>query len=233
MAFNFRQFVVHDEQSTQRVGTDAMLLGAWINPGSVRKVLDIGTGCGVLALMMAQQCEAQVDAIDIDGPSIFEAKQNFLNSPWNSRINAINASLAEFGDHFPPGYDLIITNPPYFSKSLKSPSARKNQARHDDCLSLTELVSSVKKLLAPAGRFALILPAGQAAKCIPLCLSNTLHLTRRTSVHPKPAAPAKRVLLEFSLSGSTGVIESELNILDASGKFSYAYLSMTGSFHNF
>ena len=233
MAFNFRQFVVHDEQSTQRVGTDAMLLGAWVNPGSARKVLDIGTGCGVLALMMAQQSEAQVDAIDVDGPSILEAKQNFLNSPWNSRINAIHASLAELAAPTLPGYDLIITNPPYFSKSLKSPSARKNQARHDDSLSLTELVSTVKKMLTPLGRFALILPADQAARCIPLCLSHTLHLTRRTSVHPKPAAPAKRVLLEFSLSGSTGVNETELNMVDASGKFSYAYLSMTGSFHNF
>lgn len=233
MAFNFRQFVVHDEQSTQRIGTDAMLLGAWVNPGSARKVLDIGTGCGVLALMMAQQCEAQVDAIDVHGPSILEATRNFSNSPWNSRVNAIHTSLAEFRTHFLPGYDLIITNPPYFSQSLKSPSVRKNQARHDDSLSLTELIPTVKKLLTPAGRFALILPADQAAKCISLCLSNALHLMRRTSVHSKPATQAKRVLLEFSLYESSGVIASELNILDVSGKFSYAYLSMTGSFHHF
>ncbi len=233
MAFKFRQFLVHDEQSTQRVGTDAMLLGAWVNPGSARKILDIGTGCGVLALMMAQQCAAQVDAIDIDGPSILEAKSNFSNSPWNGRINAIHASLAEFSAQSLPEYDLIITNPPYFSNSLKSPSARKNQARHDDSLSLTELVMTVKKLLTPAGRFALILPAGQAARCTSLCLSNALHQVRRTSVHPKPATQPKRVLLEFSSSGSAGTTESELNILDASGKFSHAYLSMTGSFHHF
>ena len=233
MAFRFRQFSVEDTQSTLRVGTDAMLLGSWANPGNSKKIIDIGTGCGVLALMMAQKSEGMIEAIDIDQASVIEALTNFAHSPWASRISAINASLQEFSRQVKADYGFIITNPPYFTRSLKSPSARVNQTRHDETLTLAELAGAVSRLLASDGCFALILPAEAADRFQIACADNGLFPSRILIVFPKPSSPAKRVLIEFSKNKIEFPLNAELTILDASGKYTPEYLSLTGCFHNF
>jgi tRNA1Val (adenine37-N6)-methyltransferase len=233
MPFRFRQFQVEDERSTLRVGTDAMLLGAWAQPGPAQKILDIGTGCGVLALMMAQQSVARIEAIDMDLPSVNEARRNFLNSPWSNNLSAIHCTLQEFSIFATPDYDLILTNPPYFYDSLKSPDIKRNNTRHENSLSLEELVARVNFLILQNGRFTLILPSEAAYKCCSLCQSVGLYLIRQTTVYPKPAAPPRRILLEFSKIKVAKPIRSELTILDTAGNFSEAYLTLTGRFHNF
>ena len=233
MPFRFRQFLIEDNRSTLRVGTDAMLLGSWAQPGSALKILDIGTVCGVLALMMAQQSDATVEGIDIDLPSVHEATANFSQSPWNKRLTAVHSSLGDFSMNTDNCYDFIITNPPFFSNSLRSPSSRKNNARHEDGMSIGELIATVSKLLSENGRFTVILPTQQAAQCCLLCQETGLKLLRRMIVYPKPAAPAKRIMMEFSKTGISAAAESELTILDTSGKFSNAYLTLTSSFHHF
>jgi tRNA1Val (adenine37-N6)-methyltransferase len=233
MAFRFRQFSVDDTQSTLRIGTDAMLLGSWANPGNAGKILDIGTGCGVLALMMAQKSEGMLEAIDIDHSSVIEAGSNFAQSPWPSRISAIHISLQEFASRAKAEYGFIITNPPYFTRSLKSPSVRVNQTRHDDSLSLNELAGIVSLLLTPEGSFALILPSEAANRFQVTCAYKGLYPLRTLVVYPKPSSPAKRILMEFSKNKIENPLNAELTILDASGKYTPEYLTLTGCYHNF
>ncbi len=233
MAFHFRYFEVEDEDSSLRVGTDAMLLGSWATPGKAKKILDIGTGCGVLALMMAQKSGATIDAIDTDLPSVMEARKNFSNAPWSSRITAIHHPLQSFSCGDATGYDFIISNPPYFSNSLKSPSARINKTRHDDSLSLLELAQKVSDLLSVDGRFSVILPSEPAQRFRLICEKFHVYLSRRMVIYPKPAAPSKRMLLEFSKS-QVGLEDcQELIIRDSSGRYTDEYLVLTKDFHNF
>ncbi|MCK9219391.1 MAG: methyltransferase [Bacteroidales bacterium] len=233
MAFRFKQFNIEDTHSTLRVGTDAMLLGAWACPDTSLKILDIGTGCGILAIMMAQQSEGYIEAIDVDLPSVCEAVSNFSKCPWSKRLTAIHSSLQEFSTQIEYQFEFIITNPPYFSNSLKSRSERKNKTRHDDGLTIEELVTFVDILLTQDGRFTLILPPEPAKKCCFLCEKTALHLKRRMMIYPKPGKPPVRILMEFSKSVVSNLMESELTILDSTGKFSDAYFALTSKFHRF
>lgn len=233
MAFRFRQFEINDLDSTMRVGTDSMLLGAWADPGDAVRILDVGTGCGILALMMAQKSEAVIDAVEIDEPSAMQALENFRYSPWGNRINLIRGSFQEFSSESAGNYDFIISNPPYFTSSLTSHLARKNLARHDRSLNLKDLAKGVATALKHGGRFAVILPFQALEAAIRLSASHKLHPRRCTRVHPKPGAPARRVLLEFMKDEIKPVESMDLTILDESGKFSAAYLTLTSEFHLF
>ncbi len=233
MAFHFQQFTIEDAGSTLRVGTDAMLLGSWANPGKAKKILDVGTGCGVLALMMAQKSEAVIDAIEIDPPSVLDAKNNFRNSRWAGRISVMEVSLQCFSGTTEGEYEFVITNPPYYAKSLKSPSARINQTRHDESLTLPDLAMHVSDLLAGNGSFALILPFEPANKFQTICAGCGLYPSRSLVVYPKPGTPPKRVLMEFTKIKIHYPEADSLTILDASGKFTAGYLAMTQDFHRF
>ena len=233
MAFRFLRFTGEDKQSTLRVVTDSMLLGSWANPGTAGRILDIGTGCGVLALMMAQKSAAAIDAIDIDMPSVTEAAENFSGSPWHSRITAIHTSLQAFSCHATAGYDFIITNPPYFSNSLKSPKVRVNYTRHDESLPLSALARHASHLLTADGRFALVLPSDAAGRFRTICDGNGLYLSRNLDVYPGQTKLPKRTLMEFTKCRIGDPESSTLTILDEPGKFTPEYLALTGGFHNF
>ncbi|MEI6682300.1 MAG: methyltransferase [Bacteroidota bacterium] len=233
MAFIFKQFEVEDRQSTLRVGTDAMLLGSWASPIHATRILDIGTGCGVLALMMAQKSGATIEAIDIDPASVNEARGNFERCPWSDRISAVHETLQHLAAGSMHGYDFIITNPPYFSNLLKSPSQRKNHTRHDLSLTREELVQSVLKILTENGRFALILPAGVAETFIALAGTSGLFLQRRLDVSAKPASPPLRTLMEFGRMDCRPANEPTLSLRDDSGGYMPEYLLLTAEFHYF
>ena len=233
MAFRFLRFTVEDKQSTLRVGTDSMLLGSWANPGTAGRILDIGTGCGVLALMMAQKSAAAIDAIDIDMPSVTEAAANFSGSPWPSRITAIHASLQAFSCDATAVYDFIITNPPYFSNSLKSPKVRVNHTRHDESLPLSALARHASHLLTTDGRFTLVLPSDAASRFRKICAGYGLHLSRCLDIYPRPEKLPKRTLMEFTKDRISDPESSSLTILDEPGKFTPEYLALTEGFHNF
>lgn len=232
MPFQFKHFSVDDLQSTQRVGTDAMLLGAWADAPISTRILDIGTGCGVLALMLAQKTSAKIDAIDIDESSVAEASANFHNSAWNNRLSAFCISLQAFSRQLSL-YDYIITNPPFFSSSLPSPDKRRSYARHDDRLPMQELIRAVATLLSPVGRFALILPVKESDSFIQQAYQASLYLLRKTTVFPKRHSPPKRVLMEFGRTSRDVIAGNELIILESDGSFSSEYLTLTADFHNF
>ena len=225
--------MICDDQSTQRVGTDAMLLGAWTDPQNAESILDIGTGCGVLALMLAQKSSATIDAIDIDKQSVEQAACNFQNSPWKDRMNAIHRSWQTFHENTRNRYDLIITNPPYFSQSLKSPVFRKNLARHNSSLTWSEILRGADRIMTLKGRLSLILPNDELISTIQPALDGKLFLRRETLVLPKPSGKANRVLLEFAREQPEKVSSTTLIILDDQNHFSSSYLQMTKDFHRF
>lgn len=198
-----------------KVGTDAVLLGAWAKTYGVRRALDIGTGTGIIALMLAQKCGASIDAIDIDADSIHEAKQNTQNSPWSDRLHLHHISLQDFAKMQDEPYDLIVSNPPYFNDSLPATEESRTKARHTVLLPFSDLVECTAKLLAKDGKFCVILPPREGEKFREIALTKGLHLNRITRVKTTPEKPEKRWLMQFAftpkpqLSDSTLVIEKD------------------------
>ena len=197
--FRFKQFSVDDSRSPMKVGTDGVLLGAWFEAGQdCGRILDIGTGCGVIALMAAQRTGAAVEAIDIDPGCIEDARENVAASPWSDRITAHETSLVDFvarcgADRF----DHILSNPPYFVDSLLPPQKGRTRARHAESLPSAELAACVAELLAPDGIFSIILPPREARLFVSYATEYNLYLRRLAHVHTYDGIPPKRVLMEF------------------------------------
>lgn len=182
-----------------KVGVDSVLLGSWIAVnGTEKNVLDIGTGTGLLALMMAQRIsDANITACEIDYFAYEQACENVRSSKWNERISVINTDIKIYAENSGK-FDLIICNPPYFENSLKSQNSRKNFARHDDSLSFSELIDCVHKLLSPNGRFAVIIPQDRLLSIVDLAGQKQLFPLRRLNVKPKENKPVNRIILELS-----------------------------------
>ncbi len=216
-----------------RTGTDAMLLGSWAEPGNARRVLDVGTGSGILALMIAQKSDARVDAIDIDRPSVNEASLNFVNSPWRERLTIHHESLQHFclnrGDSF--GY--IISNPPFFSRSLTPTDIRKRVARHDDRLPIEDLVSIAAELLTKNGTLGIVFPAASDGLVVEHCRKHNLFRKKALTVRTKANSQPVRILSEFTNAGEQPCTEQELVIRDGHGNYSAEYLHLTRDFHFF
>lgn len=234
-----------------KVNTDGVLLGALMHmDGSERRLLDIGTGTGTIALMAAQRLSEAgltgsntlssspsasvpdgftIDAIDIDAPSAEEAAMNFAASPWSTRLRAFHSALATFR---PDGeYDLIFSNPPFFTETLHSPSERKARSRHTDALPLEEIISFAEEHLSPDGRLALILPASREEETAELALRNGLQTSRITEIHGSDRKPAYRVIMEISRrAGQNGEPLRERVTINMNGKYSEQYLEIV---HNY
>ncbi len=192
-----------------KVGTDAILLGSWATGPNPNRILDIGTGTGVIALMLAQRFpKAQVVAVEIDSLTCQQADDNFRNSPWADRLTVVNSAV----QNLEPGqqFDLIVSNPPYFDGSLKPPDADRQTARHCDALSLEDLVKAADRLLSPRGRFAVILPVDRAEILRRLMLQSKMQCNRQCFVIPTPRKAPKRLLLEFARNAPETIEESEL-----------------------
>ncbi|WP_039858668.1 tRNA1(Val) (adenine(37)-N6)-methyltransferase, partial [Segatella buccae] len=197
--FRFRQFSVRHDRCAMKVGTDGVLLGAWA-PGG-RSILDIGTGTGLIALMMAQRFpEAHVTGIDIDGDAALQARENAADSPFAPRIEVAHSSLAGFvAAASPPlSFDSIVCNPPFFLHSLKNPDARRSVARHADSLPFADLFRGVAALLAPSGVFSAIVPAEVFEAFTAEASIAGLFVSRLTRVRTTPRKPPKRSLVAFS-----------------------------------
>ena len=195
--FQFKQFSIAQDLCAMKVGTDGVLLGAWTNiPNGA--VLDIGSGTGVIALMMAQRnANNTIDALDLNENAYLQTKTNAKNCPWSDRIKAFHSSLQDFK----PGrnYQLIVSNPPFFVNSSKSENEAKNTARHTDELSFDALLQSVANLLLPDGIFSVVLPFAVAQEFTELAKTHQLYINRLCEVKPNLAKPPKRALMEFAL----------------------------------
>lgn len=218
VAFKFKQFSVSDDRSTMKVGTDAVLLGAWADVANAKSILDIGTGCGVIALMLAQRSNAIVDAVEIDVESAKQAKENFDASPW--KINIHNTAVQDLAGQ----YDLIVSNPPFFNNSLLPPASSRQKARHTTTLTHEDLMKSVSRLLTPGGKFAVIVPDNAL-------ISNPYGLTcsRATAVYPRQKL--ERWLLEFSSNEKASFREEERLVLFDGDERSQEYSRLTREFY--
>ena len=197
--FSFKQFTVYQDRCAMKVGIDGVLLGCWCNVENTSHILDIGTGTGLIALMIAQRCNSLVDAIDLDLNAVLQATENVTQSPWADKIKVKGVSLQDFAFTTSQRYDLIVSNPPYFINSLKAPTENRTTSRHTDSLTHEELISNAIHLLNPEGRICIILPVTEALFCKKYALSNGLFCTREVKVIPKPSAIPKRILMEFRL----------------------------------
>jgi tRNA1Val (adenine37-N6)-methyltransferase len=206
------------------------LLGAWATVKSAKSCLDIGTGTGLLALMVAQRNrDVAVVAIELDDEAVIQAKENVEASPWPNRIQVVHSDVRSYCAV--KTFDHIISNPPYFNDSLKSSDTHRSLARHTSTLSYMELLACVKNLLAPQGIFSLILPYDVCTEFIDLAKSHNLYCSRFCKVMPLPNANPKRALMEFSFSNSDTVLE-EL-VIESGGRHCYSaeYKELTKEFY--
>ena len=200
-SFAFKQFIIKQDKCAMKVGTDAVLLGAWVFPNGSKQILDIGTGTGVVALMLAQKTEAHIDAIDIDNNAFDQARQNVTESKFSKQISVFHSSLQEFAKNSTKKYNLIVTNPPYFEQSLKSSDEQRSYARHADVLPFEELIDGVKKLLDAKGKFCLILPTLEAEKFRDLAQKRGLFLSKLLRVKSKVSKDSeKRHVMQFEFT---------------------------------
>lgn len=194
--FRFKQFTIQHQRSSMKVGTDAVLLGAWCELDGARRVLDVGTGCGVIALMVAQRTtEADIWAIDIDSASVDEARENFLHSPWSDRLQARQEDFNNLADA--DGFDLIVTNPPYYNENVLPPDAVRSAARHTHALSFDQLMRGAARLLKSDGSIALITPVEARDAVTSAATFAGLNLSRLTVVHSGEGKPPKRLLWQW------------------------------------
>ena len=196
--FRFKQFTVCDERSAMKIGTDGVLLGAWTDIEDDSRILDVGTGTGLIALMLAQRnASAEIVGVDISREAIEEARDNFLNSPWTTRLSATEDDVCSFesADKF----DHVVSNPPYFVDSLHSPDKLRTMARHTSSLKFEDLVASAVRLLKPEGRLSVILPT-ECAMQFRFAAFGRLWLRRQTDVVTKAGDTPRRTLMEFCLT---------------------------------
>ena len=209
--FNFKQFSINQDKCAMKVNTDGVLLGAWCTTENTNNILDIGTGTGLIALMLAQKSEAEIVAIEIDENAAIQAQENVSQSKWYNRIKVIHESFQEFSESSNEKFDLIVSNPPYFVDSLKAPTATRNMARHTDNLSHKDLFRHSANLLAKNGRLCLILPISEGLSGIKLASELNLFCHKLVYVYPKIGVKAKRLLLEFGLTKQK-TVESDITI---------------------
>ncbi|MCB2197600.1 MAG: methyltransferase [Bacteroidetes bacterium] len=229
--FKFKQFTIYQNRCAMKVGTDGVLLGAWTDCEKAEKVLDIGTGTGLIALMIAQRSNAMIDAIEIDRQATEQAVENVNKSPWAERVNVANKSFQDFVKLENDPYDLIVSNPPYFQNSMFAPDSKRTDARHNSNLKLEDLISGAKKLLSEQGTLSIILPYLEGNMFILKASEAGFYCVRQTKILPKPGRDPKRLLLEFQQTKKP-LDEQEIIIeLNKRHEYSEAYKSLTKDFY--
>lgn len=231
-SFQFKQFKVEQDKTAMKVGTDGVLLGAWVDLESKPlSMLDIGAGTGLIALMMAQRSDAElIDAVELNDEAFEQTVENFESSDWGDRLFCYHASLQEFTDEIDDKYDLIVSNPPFYTSTHKELSKERAMARHAESLPTHELLSSVAKLLSEDGSCAFIIPYEATTSFIALARENKLFPCRITSVKGNHNSSIKRSLVQFSFVEK--VIEtSELVIEIARHNYTSAYIELVKDFY--
>ncbi|MBO4741060.1 MAG: methyltransferase [Bacteroidales bacterium] len=226
--FRFKQFSINDDGATMKVGTDAVLLGAIAECQNANRILDIGAGCGVVALIMAQRnATATVHAVEPDSKSVQLSADNFAMSSWKDRLTAFETSIQDFAQVTQQQYDCIVSNPPFFRNSLKSPSERRSMARHDNALTFEELSEAVAKLLSPNGIFTAILPCTEAEFFMDIAENYGLFLEHRNLVYSKPDGKPIRNVFVLKHDKKNVTTTSSIAIYNSDGTCSAAYRKLT------
>lgn len=229
--FHFKHFTIHQDRCAMKVGTDGVLLGAWTDTGCSQKILDIGTGTGLIALMLAQKSTAAIDAIDIDENACSQADENVTASKWFDRIHVHHCSLQLYILSCAVKYDLIVSNPPYFVDAYMAHDFSRNLARQaDTALSFDELILGVKALLKEAGKFCVILPSKEGVYFKSKAAIAGLYCNRITHVKTKSDKDEKRLIMQFMFKKES-LVEEELIIHDEDLSYTDNYRMLTRDFY--
>jgi tRNA1Val (adenine37-N6)-methyltransferase len=223
--FQFKQFTVHQEKSPLKVCTDACIQGAWSEvPVLAGQVLDIGTGTGLLSLMLAQRFPQSVTGVELQQDAWEQATDNFAASPWAARLEAVNSDILAFE----PGctYDYIITNPPFFGNDLKSDNTGRNHAMHDTALTLPQLAAALDRLLSANGVFSILLPEHRMAEWEQLCKAHSFYLQRQLLVRQSVQHGIFRVVSEWGRAQKNDAVTEELSIRDSHNQYSAAFTEL-------
>ncbi|MCD2257874.1 tRNA1(Val) (adenine(37)-N6)-methyltransferase [Psychroserpens luteolus] len=230
--FQFKQFIVNQDQCAMKIGTDGVLLGAWTSlEDHPFSILDIGAGTGILALILAQRSQAEViEALEIDDKAYEQCVDNFEQSSWNDRLFCYHASLQEFAEEIEDDYDLIICNPPFYAENYKTENTQRDLARFQDAMPFEHLLESVSTLLNKNGLFSLIIPFSEEQRFINLATTFNLFPKRITHVKGSPSTDIKRSLIELSFT-KTHPKFSELIIETARHQYTDEYINLTKDFY--
>lgn len=230
--FKFKQFTVEQDRCAMQIGTDGVLLGAWV---SIQKkpfsILDIGAGTGIIALQLAQRSNAEmIDAIEIDADAYEQCVDNFENSAWGDRLFCYHASLEEFVEEIEDKYDLIVSNPPFYSEDYKTANKSRDLARFNDSLPFDELIESASRLLSDEGIFAVIIPKKEEKNFIKMASEVNLFPKRICRVRGTETSEEKRSMLELSFENISPVIE---NLIIETSRHIYTedYKKLVGDFY--
>jgi len=231
--FRFKQFTVKQQQSAMKIGTDSVLLGCLAEVEHAQKILDIGTGTGLLALMCAQRSDAVIDAVEIDEQAATEAWVNFTASKWNNRLNLHHQSLQNYTQTCTQLYDVIISNPPYFVKNsnFSIEDEQRSKARHDADLPLNVLAQHVVTLLKDKGSFWLILPTLEAQLFTAYAKESGLFLKQQIELLPKANKPSNRLIQQWCKHEALTLVNS-LVIYEPNGEPTLAYKKIAQAFYN-
>ncbi len=231
--FQFKQFKIEQDRCGMKVGTDGVLLGAWINIGSAKSILDIGAGSGVITLMAAQRApEAQVTGVEIDAEAATQAKENVAASDWSDRVTIVQDSIQVFAKLNDDEYDYIVSNPPFFSGGTLSHSQDKTNVRHTTKLAHGDLLGAVRNLLSPTGLFGVILPDVEGVRLIEVAKTYNLYPQRIMEVYPDANKKLERIMVEFA-KVEAALIETTTLYIREPGKNEYtqAYKEITKDFY--
>ena len=231
--FQFKQFSVDQDRCAMKIGTDGVLLGAWTpienNPFSI---LDIGTGTGIIALMLSQRSQAeQIDALEIDDDAYEQAVDNFENSPWNDRLFCFHAGVDEFVEEPEDEYDLIVSNPPFYTEDYKSKNQQRDLARFTDALPFEDLIEAAALLLSENGVFSVIIPFKEEEKFITIAKDYELYPIKITRVKGTPTTEIKRSLLAFTRNEINTILTDDLIIETARHIYTPEYIELTQDFY--
>ena len=232
MKFEFKQFSIQQERSAMKIGTDGVLLGAWVslekNPESI---LDLGAGTGILSLQLAQRCHAEIiDAVELDEDAYEECVENFEASDWGDRLFCYHASVQQFASEIEDTYDLIISNPPFYSEDYKTDDIARNTARFTDTLPFNNLALAASQLLSKKGSFALILPRKEEEEFIKLASENGLFPNKICRVKGNSTSEVKRSLISFSFEKIETIFE-ELTIEISRHVYTKDYINLVKDFY--
>jgi tRNA1Val (adenine37-N6)-methyltransferase len=233
--FKFKEFTIQQDKTAMKVGTDGVLLGAWCSVADYPDtILDIGAGTGVISLMIAQRSDAMtIDAVEVDENAYEQTVSNFEESDWGDRLYCYNATFAEFADEIAEEeetYDLIVSNPPFYTDDFETEDTARNKARFTSSLSFEELIIGVAKILSENGKFCVVIPFKEEENFINLARGNQLFLNRICRVKGNETSEVKRCLLEFSFN-ETELQEENLIIEIARHQYTEDYINLTKDFY--
>ncbi len=230
--FRFRRFRVEQDDSVYPISTDSVLLGAWADTTNALKALDIGTGTGVIALMIAQRTNAETQILGVDShPDACScAQRNFQASPWANRLISSEIPVQQLAVKMPERFDLIVSNPPFFTETIVSPDIQRRNSRSAVTLPLPELLDAVNALLSRSGKFCTILPVLPGRQFAEWSACQGLYCTSETIVYTRPGKPAERLLLQFERN-PVQFRRSTLLIFEQDGTYSPAFRQLTEAFY--